>query len=170
VNSRAGVVTAQVGWLALLPHVPQQNAKTAVAGFVVAAVTSYLPDLDHDRSTAGQAVGRGASRLIRRVAGGHRGGTHSLFAVTLAFEVTALVLVSFPLALAAAVGLGAHLFCDLLTRDGLSWLFWPFFKVNLRLGTMRTGSVHEARYVRATQGVGIGLLLLYGYQFLGGVA
>lgn len=45
-----------------------------------------LPDLDHRRGTAAQAWGpltRGFGRMVGRVSGGHRAGTHTLLAAVL---------------------------------------------------------------------------------------
>lgn len=58
-----------------------------VAGTVVCAGASMLPDLDHPQATASRSLGPitgAASRVLRTVSGGHRQGTHSLLFALLA--------------------------------------------------------------------------------------
>lgn len=58
-----------------------------VAGTVVCAGASMLPDLDHPQATASRSLGPitgAASRVLRTVSGGHRQGTHSLLFAALA--------------------------------------------------------------------------------------
>lgn len=55
-------------------------------GTLVASGAAMLPDLDHPRATVSRSLGPVsfvASRLISRLAGGHRNGTHSALAVAL---------------------------------------------------------------------------------------
>lgn len=89
-NAVAGTKTAGVAWTLIAPavvatHEPDGSWhvdwKNAAAGLVIAVVFSYLPDLDHEGSTAGRALGKVGSRILRRIGGGHRGLTHSLFAI-----------------------------------------------------------------------------------------
>lgn len=77
-NSLSGVRTSTMGWLVVGPFVAEEP-KHFAAGFVVAAVASYVPDIEHENSTAGRAVGKAPSKIVRKIAGGHRGLTHSLF-------------------------------------------------------------------------------------------
>lgn len=92
-NNLAGVRTAGALWTAALPVVCVRAGvfdwKSAGTGLFVAAVFSYLADLDHEGSTAGRAIGKVASRAIRRLGGGHRGLTHSLLAIAGAWVLLA---------------------------------------------------------------------------------
>lgn len=185
-NSLAGVRTAGLVWLATGPAVCASTTvsgdggfawKSFAVGFGVAGVLSYIPDLDHEGSTAGRAVGKGVSNGLRKVAGGHRMGLHSLTLVVLAFWVTlwltdthmavlwqfappfdyfslaswefaigAAMTSAHPLAYAAAVGLLSHIWCDLMTVQGVA-LLWPFRRRKFRIASLRTGGAGEERYV-----------------------
>jgi len=138
-------------------------------GFMIAAVASYLPDLDHDRSTAGQAVGRSA-RHLRHLFGGHRMGTHSIFFVILIYLAASYILDEPVQARAAATGIAAHIWCDLLTVQGVG-LLWPLSRTKIHIGFMRTGSRSEDIYIRLVQITGVIVSVFYLYQFaLGGPA
>lgn len=192
-NAKAGVVTAQVAWLAALP-VAVSDWKEAVAGAGVAMVFSYLPDLDHDRSTAGQAAGAGASG-IRWLFGGHRMGTHSIVMAALAWlfvwvlnhdvppihtasdvygwpvemfkQITGWyghpVPMDIALANAGAVGILSHIWCDLWTKMGVG-LFWPLSRIRVRLGNLVTGT-HDRAYIILVRCVGVMVALIYLNQF-----
>jgi len=160
---RAGLNTATVAWAAAAPIITPHDLVGAGAGFVFAAIGSMLPDLDHRSSTAGRLLGRRTQRLIRIVAGGHRMGTHSLLGVYLGWWLTRFVLDSprgDTLADALAVGILAHMWCDLLTVDGIG-LFYPFWRAKTRVGWMTTGTVHEERYIFAVRSVGIAVVAVY---------
>lgn len=172
-NARAGVVTSQVAWLASLP-ITTEDVKGAVAGFFVAALASYGPDLDHGGSTAGKMVGRRASKIIRKVMGGHRAGTHSLAAVAGAWFFVAYFFESPTLASAMAVGWASHIFCDIWTVEGVSLLYFlgflgliwaPLWALNkkTRIGWMVTGSSAEDRYITYVKIVGVMVSLYYAY-------
>lgn len=176
-NSLAGVRTAGLVWLATGPAVcramPGETTgydwKSFGVGFMVAGVCSYLPDLDHEGSTAGRAVGKGVSTGLKRLAGGHRMGLHSLTLVVAGFALTlwltstlaltwgalwsslppsfgAAMVAAHPLAYAVAVGLLSHIWCDLLTVQGVA-LLWPFSRRKFRIASLRTGGAGEDRYV-----------------------
>jgi inner membrane protein len=162
-NAKAGGVTAQCAWLAALPLVPHLTFRTAAVGSVIAVVTSYLPDIEHEKATAGQAAGRWLSKAIRTLAGGHRMATHSLFALLVVWSITWWGLESIPLAWAAAIGLAGHIFTDLLTVQGVA-LFWPW-RVKVHIGFMTTGSRMEGWYVTCMQLVTISVAALYAAQY-----
>lgn len=173
-NALAGVRTAGLAWLATGPAVCAMppggfDWKSFGVGFGVAGVCSYLPDLDHEGSTAGRAVGKGVSTGLKRLAGGHRMGLHSLALVAAGFAVTlwltstlaltwaalwvslppslaAAAVVAHPLAYAVAVGLLSHIWCDLLTVQGVA-LLWPLSRKKFRIASLRTGGAGEERYV-----------------------
>jgi inner membrane protein len=164
-NAKAGIVTSQVAWLAAIPLVAP-DWKAVGLGFAVAGVASYLPDLDHDSSTAGRNLGP-LPKILRTVGGGHRMATHSALAVALAY-VLATYLVSPHFGLAVAIGWASHIWCDLLTIQGTG-LFWPATRRKFHIGYMVTGRRGEEVYIRLTQAVGVLVLLLYVTQF-GGVS
>lgn len=88
---RSHLITGACGFLgvvtpaaAALGH-PLGPAEIA-CGTMVAAGAAMLPDLDHPQATVSRALGPVsfvASRLVSRMAGGHRNGTHSALAVGL---------------------------------------------------------------------------------------
>lgn len=166
-NSKAGVVTSQVAWLGAAP-LAAVDLKGAAVGFFIAGVCSYLPDLDHDGSTAGRAVGGGA-KVIRKVSGGHRMGTHSLLAVVLMWLLVGYLTGTPVYATAAAVGWASHIFCDVLTIQGTA-LFYPLTRKKFHIGWMITGHRGEEVYVRLVQCFGVILLLFYLAQLSGGTA
>lgn len=117
-------VTIALGYTALgLPYAP--TAWPSIAAFaVVTAGGAMLPDLDHPQSSAARSWGpltRLLARLVARVSGGHRHGTHTA-------------------ACALLVGVLAH-------AAGLAggwWLLVPLFlAASLALGTVMGGLRNE---------------------------
>lgn len=170
-NARAGVVTSQVVWFASLPVLAatpalSQSVRGALAGFVVAALASFLPDLDHPRAT----VGRYMPDLIRRLMGGHRMGSHSLLAVAGSWWLTGYLLENRIVANAMAVGWLSHVVLDMLTVQGVG-LLYPLSRRRFRIGWMTTGSKGEDRFVTGMKLLGGAFVIWYGfiaYQLLGG--
>jgi len=88
---RTHLITGAAGYLGVVaPVLAAQGVPTTpgtlACGAVVAGGAAMLPDLDHPQATAARAFGPvswSASRIISRVAGGHRVGTHSLLALLL---------------------------------------------------------------------------------------
>jgi len=162
-NARAGVVTSQVVWLASLPltaHAPtlEGSIKGAAAGFVAAALSSFLPDLDHPKST----VGRYVPGWVRWLMGGHRMGSHSLASVAVAWWLTGYLLDNPIVANAVAVGWLSHILLDMLTIQGVG-LLYPFTRLRFRLASMVTGSRGEDVFVMIMKGVGGVFLVGYGF-------
>jgi membrane-bound metal-dependent hydrolase YbcI (DUF457 family) len=59
---------------------------TAAVGTIVAAGAGLLPDLDHPSATPARAFGpisQTAARIIARISGGHRHGTHSILGLSI---------------------------------------------------------------------------------------
>lgn len=188
-NAKAGVVTAQVAWLATAPWLATPDTKEWLFGFVVAGVASYLPDLDHPGSTAGRAVPGILQRLFRWACGGHRMLAHSALAVLGVWWLTQFLLEDQTIADSAAVGYSAHIFTDMLTVQGVGLLYGfglPFllagkvlaglgatrlgktlvrigraFHRKTQFGWMTTGSIHEERYVTWVQRLGMLLLVTF---------
>lgn len=174
-NARAGVNTAWVGWFASLPvtvtapvwsstHLygttlllPGQGMKDALAGFLLAGLASFLPDLDHATST----VGRYIPKWIRGLMGGHRMLTHSALSVLLVWLLTGWLLDNRTLADAVAIGWGLHILIDMLTKDGVG-LLYPLVKHKIRIGWMVTGSKSEDRFVTGVQVLGGMVAVWYG--------
>ncbi len=73
--------------------IPGADSKTAVlAGAVIAAGAALVPDVDHKGTTISKAlppITNGLSKIINKLSGGHRKGTHSLLGLAAS---TALVL------------------------------------------------------------------------------
>lgn len=165
-NARAGVVTSQVAWLASLPvtavaQTLEASAKGAAAGFLVAALASFLPDLDHATSTAGRYM----PKWFRRAVGGHRMGTHSLMAVAGAWWLTGYLLENPIIANAVAVGWMSHIVLDMLTIQGVG-LLYPVSRCMLRVGWMTTGSRAEDWFVLGMKALGALVLAGYGVLFV----
>ena len=123
---RSGLLTANVAWLGAAPWYVQHDWKGWVAGFGFTMIGSALPDLDHRSSTLGALAGRRTQWVIRKVAGGHRAGTHSLPGVYLVWLLCTFLLDSTQgrtVSDALAIGVLAHMFTDLLTVLGIAWLY-----------------------------------------------
>jgi inner membrane protein len=111
-----------------------------LAGLLVAAAASFLPDIDHPQSTLGRHV-RLISIPLSRV-WGHRGVTHS------AAAVAAIILVLHHYHLSGqkwiwpiAVGYSSHILGDFVTRSGIAF-FWPL-KLRISIGLWRTDGAVE---------------------------
>lgn len=86
---RSHVATGAAGFLAVVApgYALAGHALTpgeVACGTLVAAGAALLPDLDHPKATVSRAMGPfswAASRIISKLAGGHRNGTHSLLAL-----------------------------------------------------------------------------------------
>lgn len=168
-NAKAGIVTSQAAWLGSLPVTAISAGildwKGAVSGFVVAGVFSFWPDLEHEGSTAGRAVGKAWSSLVRWIARGHRMGTHSLAAVVICWWLVGYFTENQTLANAAAVGWLSHIFTDFLTVEGVG-LLWPLSRRRFHIGWMVTGHAGETWYTRLVTLVGIITFFLYVQHFL----
>jgi inner membrane protein len=138
---------------------------------------SLLPDIDHPRSWLGQRL-PWLSKPIAKVFG-HRGITHSLFAVSLmvaaalaaiywlpAWEGPAGIRIPFPaLVLGLAVGYLSHLLADWLTPNGIP-LCWPWRYRFAAPLTIRTGSPLETFLMLLLWSAnGHALLWFNGYRF-----
>lgn len=152
--ARAGVVTATTVWIGvgpLLTHDPRELA----LGFPIAIACSYLPDLDHGGSTAGQAVGKRTSRLLRTATGGHRMGAHSLVAIALIGYVSWFLFGTPVEAPPALLGYAGHIFTDMLTVQGVG-LLYPWSRRKFRFPTrLKTGGHGETVYVRIMSAIGL---------------
>src|SRR5919205_1823403 len=131
------VALGGAAWLGLAPYLGHADVSPLPLGLAV--VGSLLPDIDHPKSWAGKRM-RPLSTAWARVLG-HRGVTHSVFAVAVCCWL--LLRHGLPAALAAplAVGYLSHLGADLLTPGGLR-LAWPF-RGTWSLPLCRTGSPFE---------------------------
>lgn len=187
-NALAGVRTSTFFWVGVGPIVSDGPAEF-VFGLGMAAVFSYLPDIEHPESTAGKAIGKMPSGLVRKISGGHRMLTHSLFFALLAGFLTWWVLDGDRLwsslqwlaraqaldiswghfgsflglvptpVFGAMVGVLAHIWCDLLTVQGTG-LFSPFSRKRVRLANFRTGSRSEEFYLTAVN-VATAIFVMY---------
>jgi len=168
VNARAGVVSAQVAWGISLPVTAaaptlELSIKGAVAGFLVAALASFMPDLDHPKSTAGRYVPDWGRALL----GGHRMLTHSILSIIVAHWLTGYLIGNPIVANAVAVGWGVHVAIDMLTPQGVG-LLYPLSRRRFGLGWITTGSKAEDRFVTGMKVLGISVAILYGYLLFPG--
>lgn len=63
-----------------------QNVPALVLGSVVCTGAALLPDIDHPNATTTRTYGpltSGFSRVVRKISGGHRNGTHSILGIAL---------------------------------------------------------------------------------------
>jgi membrane-bound metal-dependent hydrolase YbcI (DUF457 family) len=90
----AGALSVGQPLLALSTRRPLTNSEL-VAATVICAGAAMVPDLDHPMATVSRSLGPVTwflSRVVSRLAGGHRKGTHSLlFAVGLTVGLSALI-------------------------------------------------------------------------------
>lgn len=167
-NARAGVVTSQVVWFASLPVLAaaptfDASLRGALAGFIVAGLASFLPDLDHPKAT----VGRYVPRIVAWLLGGHRMGSHSIFSVAGAWWLTGWLLQDPIVANAVAVGWMSHITLDMLTIQGVG-LIYPLSRRKFRIGWMTTGSKSEDRFVIGMKILGGAFALWYSVLALSG--
>lgn len=112
-QARSHALVGAAAWLSAGPVVAAASGAVPLGpgemlmGAVVTAGAALLPDLDHPRATIARTLGpvtAAVARVVGRAAGGHRGATHSLAAVVLAWVgVTALLRGPAPRPAAAAV-------------------------------------------------------------------
>jgi inner membrane protein len=124
---RSHAATGAAAVLLVEPHQPWQ---VLVATAALGAAAALLPDLDIESSLASNSLGpvtRLLSRAVALVAGGHRGGTHSLLSLVLVFYAAAFSGLPTPYAAAVVVGYAAHLAGDFLTGNGIP-LLWPLVR------------------------------------------
>lgn len=141
--ARSHVVVGVATWFAAAPALHFPILDPVYLALVIAG--SLLPDIDHPKSWVGRHTRPVSTALASTL--GHRGLTHSAFAV---IGLSALLLragyrpgwVS-----ALAVGYLSHLAADMLTPKGLR-LAWPM-KETWALPICRTGSAAEPAIVMA---------------------
>jgi inner membrane protein len=147
--ARSHVVVGLAAWIAAAPALHVSALDPAYLGLAVAG--SLLPDIDHPKSWVGRRTRPMSTALAAML--GHRGVTHS------AFAVVALTLLLLHAGyhrggvLALAVGYLSHLAADMLTPRGLR-LAWPLCRT-WGFPLCRTGSPTEPIIVAAlTFGIG----------------
>ena len=124
----------------------------AFEGAAAAMIGGLMPDVDHPESS----LGRRAPLLSLPLSAlfGHRGATHSMFAIGLlaaGLQVAALVWpVIAPAALGLIIGYVSHVLADVLTPSGVP-LMWPSPQ-RWRVPLVRTGSVFERLFALAVLG------------------
>lgn len=127
----------------------------------VALIGGLLPDIDHPKSWIGKRIPI-LPGLIYRLSG-HRGWTHSLFALfayavfsaALCWMLTQNLALSSLVGSGAAAGFGAHLAGDFITNRGVP-LFWPA-RARVGVSVCNTGSQTERT-------INIVLVLLCGWM------
>ena len=136
---------------------PLPRVGLLAVGVGAAALGSLLPDIDHGQSSiayqTGTAEGQGCLTdgvfgLVRRALGGHRALTHSVWA-GLVLASTAIVCLVWPgrgvwsgIVAAFVIGYLAHILGDLLTREGVKFLY-PLSGREWGLGLIKTGHLLE---------------------------
>ena len=89
---RTHALSGAVAYLALVPLL-HASAVQAAVGAVCTAGAALLPDLDHPQATATHTLGpvtRVLGWVVRRLAGGHRRGSHSVLGIAAFAGVAAL--------------------------------------------------------------------------------
>ncbi|MDA8049125.1 MAG: metal-dependent hydrolase [Rhodospirillales bacterium] len=124
-------------WMLAAPHLGL--APLDPPALTLACAGAILPDIDHPRSWLGHRL-RPLARPIAATIG-HRGLTHSIFALVAALLLLRWQGVSRALLAPLAVGYLSHLAADLITPAGLP-LAWPFRR-RFALPLCRTGSPAE---------------------------
>lgn len=67
----------------ILPVAPELDTAELVAGTMIAAGAAMLPDIDHPQATLARSlppVSNAVSHFVHTIAGGHRKGTHTIWA------------------------------------------------------------------------------------------
>jgi inner membrane protein len=101
---------------------------------------SLLPDVDHPKSLLGRRFFFVSGVVHMTV--GHRGATHSIFALA-AVLVGGFLLLSPDMALALSLGFTSHLLADAMTKGGVP-ILWPRkTKLHLLPTPFKTGSLAE---------------------------
>lgn len=138
------------GGLFALQAIPFIAASPGKATYLLGGgiIGSLLPDVDHPSSSFGRRVL--PVSLLLSATFGHRGITHSLFAVV---AITLLVWFGLaktggypdfvnPLAIGLSLGYLSHLFADYFTNSGVP-LLWPNKRKFAFFVTVKTGSISE---------------------------
>ncbi|MBI1363960.1 MAG: hypothetical protein GC134_08230 [Proteobacteria bacterium] len=101
---------------------------------------SLLPDIDHPKSLLGRRFFLVSG--VMDMAVGHRGATHSIFALA-ATIIGGFYLLSPDMALALSVGFTSHLLADAMTKGGVP-ILWPNpVKMHILPTPFKTGSLVE---------------------------
>ena len=112
---RTHATSGAVAFLALAPAldtygIVPATPVTIVAGTLAAAGAALLPDLDHEHATVAQSLGfvtRSLTKIVSKISGGHRNGTHSLLGAVLFTALSWQASVS-PVATAIILGWGSQ--------------------------------------------------------------
>lgn len=102
-------------------------------------VGSLLPDIDHPKSWISQNT-FGIYKLFKGL--GHRGATHSLFAVFMLEGILLALFGAHPIVLGLGIGYFSHLLLDMLNPRGVP-LAYPFFKKKFKVAKLRTDESGE---------------------------
>lgn len=128
------VAIGAAAWMVAAPHLGL--SPVSPTGLAVAAGSALLPDVDHPKSWVGRRVRPLSTMLAQWL--GHRGVTHSLFAVIACTWLLASHGLPHLVCAAVTIGYLSHLAADLLTPAGLR-LAWPL-GATFSLPVCRTGS------------------------------
>lgn len=164
---RTHAISGAAAWLGVAAVVGTLPGP-AIGGAIICAAGALVPDLDHPNSLIAHRLHiRPICRLVARLSGGHRHGTHSLLMV-LGVWLAALwvhlplwaahaagadvALCSYHLspyvAAAFATGVGAHIAGDMLTPEGVP-LLWPVIRHRFSLHLFTTNTWPEQLFVIA---------------------
>jgi len=115
-QGRSHIASGVLAWPAFYPVVASTLTESPItvegiiAGTLITAAASLLPDIDHPNGTIAHTYGQVShytARGVARVSGGHRGGTHSLLFLA---GVFAALLFAGPVAIAVITGILAGFF------------------------------------------------------------
>ena len=128
--------------------------KAGIVDTLFVILMSILPDIDHPNSWLGQI--RPISYFLYSKFG-HRTFTHSLIFAVLVTNFFAFDMHKYVL---AWIGIGTHLFADMLTYTGIP-IFWPY-NVNFVIlgGKLKTGSLQETM-ISVLSGIGVVILCVW---------
>ena len=154
--AKSHTIIGLASWIVVAPLLHLQPLNPTCLALAFAG--SLLPDIDHPSSWVGRRS-RPVSTIVSSVFG-HRGITHSAFAVVALVALLMHTGYTRAITSALAVGYLSHLAAGMLTPRGLR-LVWPLRKT-WALPVCNTGSPAEAMVVMGIA-VFAGICLLRGY-------
>lgn len=130
-------------------------SQVGLLGAGIVALFSLLPDIDHPKSWIGRAIPILPKILYATF--GHRGMTHSVFAIASICLIFDLGGADRWVMISAFVGYSSHIFSDFFADKGIE-LFWPWRTRVAFPFTVKTGAFSERMAAIGFCG-GVGLFL-----------
>jgi len=162
-----------LSYVLVTQNMPQMTVATAIVAFTANIVGGLAPDIDQPTADLYRRIRGGSlvSRLISPLFGGHRFISHSfvgifLFGYGMRFILNLsskyLIVDANVVWWAFMIGYVSHLLIDMLTRDGVPWLFPIPFRFGfppLRALRIKTGEMVEKSII--FPGLVAGTIYLY---------